>query len=100
MIDENEEFELMDKCGMFTGKSVEEAKRRAADTFEVPIDEITFKVLEVEKKGFFGKTNLIYVIKIASRFSLCYIGNLFFSLKLGMTNVFFLFCFFRKCDVF
>ena len=51
MIDENEEFELMDKCGMFTGKSVEEAKRRAADTFEVPIDEITFKVLEVEKKG-------------------------------------------------
>ena len=55
MIDENEEFELMDKCGMFTGKSVEEAKRRAADTFEVPIDEITFKVLEVEKKGFFGK---------------------------------------------
>lgn len=45
----------MDKCGVFTGKSIEEAKRKAADEFQIPLKDIKFKVIEDVKKGFFGK---------------------------------------------
>ena len=45
----------MDLCGVFTGKSIEEAKQKAADEFEVRIDQITFRVVNDVKKGLFGK---------------------------------------------
>ena len=45
----------MDLCGVFTGKSIEEAKQKAADEFEVRIDQITFRVVNEVKKGLFGK---------------------------------------------
>lgn len=45
----------MDLCGVFTGKSIEEAKQKAADEFDVRIDQITFRVVNDVKKGLFGK---------------------------------------------
>ena len=39
----------------FTGKSIEDAKRKAADDFQIPLKDIKFKVIEDVKKGFFGK---------------------------------------------
>lgn len=45
----------MDLCGIFTGKSIEEAKQKAADEFDVRIDQITFRVVNDVKKGLFGK---------------------------------------------
>ncbi len=40
---------------VFVGKSIEEAKAEAANTFGVDISEIKFTVLEEPKKGLFGK---------------------------------------------
>lgn len=45
----------MDLSGTFTGKSIDEAKQKAADEFGVRIDQITFRVLNDVKKGLFGK---------------------------------------------
>lgn len=45
----------MDLSGTFTGKSIDEAKQKAADEFAVRIDQITFRVLNDVKKGLFGK---------------------------------------------
>ena len=45
----------MDLCGVFTGKSIEEAKQKVADEFDVRIDQITFRVVNDVKKGLFGK---------------------------------------------
>lgn len=39
----------------FYRKSIEEAKQKAADEFEVRIDQITFRVVNDVKKGLFGK---------------------------------------------
>ena len=55
MADEIVEMVPMDKCGVFTGKSIEDAKRKAADDFQIPLKDIKFKVIEDVKKGFFGK---------------------------------------------
>ena len=45
----------MDLCGVFTGKSIEEAKQKAADECEVRIDQLTFRVVNDVKKGVVGK---------------------------------------------
>lgn len=45
----------MDLSGTFTGKSIDDAKQKAADEFGVRIDQITFRVLNDVKKGLFGK---------------------------------------------
>lgn len=45
----------MDLCGVFTGKSIDEAKQKAAEEFDVRIDQITFRVINDIKKGLFGK---------------------------------------------
>ncbi|MGN1481582.1 RNA-binding cell elongation regulator Jag/EloR [Porcipelethomonas sp.] len=52
---DNAEMVPMDKCGIFTGKSIDEAKRKAADEFQIPLKDISFRVLEDVKKGLFGK---------------------------------------------
>ncbi len=40
---------------IFVGKTVEEAKSKAAETFGVNVSEISFNILEEPKKGLFGK---------------------------------------------
>lgn len=40
---------------IFVGKTVEEAKLKAAETFGVNVTEISFNILEEPKKGLFGK---------------------------------------------
>ena len=42
MADEIVEMVPMDKCGVFTGKSIEDAKRKAADDFQIPLKDIKF----------------------------------------------------------
>ena len=58
MADEIVEMVPMDKCGVFTGKSIEDAKRKAADDFQIPLKDIKFKVIEDVKKGFSVKLKL------------------------------------------
>lgn len=55
MADEIVEMVPMDKCGVYTGKSIDEAKKKAADDFQIPLKDIKFKIIEDVKKGFFGK---------------------------------------------
>ncbi len=55
MNNDDEKFIPMDLCGTFTGKSIDEAKEKAAEEFNVSADQITFKVLNDVKKGLFGK---------------------------------------------
>ncbi len=45
----------MKKVEVFSGKSVDEAKNKAAESFGVSADLITFTVLEEAKTGFFGR---------------------------------------------
>ena len=45
----------MDKNDIFTGKTIEECKQKASEAFGVPVDKITFEVLEEPKRGLFGK---------------------------------------------
>lgn len=49
------DFENMELNGVFTGESIEEAKRKAADEFKVSQDQITFEVINDVKKGLFGR---------------------------------------------
>ncbi len=44
----------MKKIGVFSGKTVEEAKNKAIENFGVSEEKITFTVLEEAKKGFLG----------------------------------------------
>ena len=44
----------MKKVQVFSGKTIEEAKEKAAETFGVPEEKITFTVIEEGKKGFLG----------------------------------------------
>lgn len=55
MAEEIVEMVPMDKCGVYTGKSIDEAKKKAADDFQIPLKDIKFKIIEDVKKGFFGK---------------------------------------------
>jgi len=55
MAEEFVEMVPMDKCGFFRGKSIEEAKRKAADEFQIPLKDISFRVIDDVKKGLFGK---------------------------------------------
>lgn len=55
MADEIVEMVPMDKCGVYTGKSIDEAKKKAADDFQIPLKDIKFKIIEDVKKSFFGK---------------------------------------------
>jgi len=45
----------MDKCGIFNGKSVDDCKRKASEEFGVPVEKISFNVIDEGKKGLFGK---------------------------------------------
>ncbi len=45
----------MKKSEVFSGKSIEEAKAKAAESFGVTEDKIVFTVLEEAKTGFFGR---------------------------------------------
>ena len=44
----------MKKVQVFSGKTIEEAKEKAIETFGVPEEKITFTVIEEGKKGFLG----------------------------------------------
>ncbi|MGN0622102.1 MAG: RNA-binding cell elongation regulator Jag/EloR [Porcipelethomonas sp.] len=55
MNNESAEMNSMDKSGVFSGKSVDDCKKKAAEEFGVSPEEITFKVLDEGKKGLFGK---------------------------------------------
>jgi spoIIIJ-associated protein len=39
---------------IFVGKTIDEAKMKASEAFGVPVEDITFTVLEEPKKGLFG----------------------------------------------
>lgn len=45
----------MKLTGTFTGESIEEAKQKAADKFNVPMNQIIFEVVNDVKKGLFGR---------------------------------------------
>ena len=45
----------MDKNDIFTGKTIDECKQKASEAFGVPVEKITFEVLEEPKRGLFGK---------------------------------------------
>lgn len=47
--------ENMDVSGTFTGKSIDAAKQKAAEEFNVDLSLITFEVINDVKKGIFGK---------------------------------------------
>ncbi len=44
----------MKKVQVFSGKTIEEAKEKAIETFGIPEEKITFTVIEEGKKGFLG----------------------------------------------
>lgn len=48
-------IEDMDMTGTFTGKSIEEAKQKAADEFNAEIENISFRIINDTKKSLFGK---------------------------------------------
>jgi spoIIIJ-associated protein len=56
-MENNEALEMipMDKSGVFSGKSVDDCKKAAAEEFGVPVEMITFKIIDEGKKGLFGK---------------------------------------------
>lgn len=47
--------ENMNLCGTFTGASIEEAKLKAAEEFNVDVEKITFKIINDVKKSLFGR---------------------------------------------
>lgn len=49
------DIEKMKLTGTFTGESIEEAKQKAADEFNIPMDQIIFEVINDVKKGLFGR---------------------------------------------
>ncbi|MBQ7046436.1 MAG: KH domain-containing protein, partial [Oscillospiraceae bacterium] len=53
--DNDVKIEEMDLNGEFTGKSIEEAKDKAAAQFGVSVTEIYFQIVNDVKKGLFGK---------------------------------------------
>lgn len=56
MINEDEEKIMqMDMHEVFTGKSIDEAKQKASEKFNVSVQQITFMVINDVKKGLFGK---------------------------------------------
>ena len=44
----------MKKVQVFSGKTIEEAKEKAVETFGIPEEKITFTIIEEGKKGFLG----------------------------------------------
>lgn len=48
-------IEDMDMTGTFTGRSIEEAKQKAADEFNTEIENISFRIINDAKKSLFGK---------------------------------------------